>query len=113
MQEVIGTGAPSERTVVRWIHDFSAGKETFSDLPRTGRIPEVVNERSKSNIKDIVAADARLTIVQISGISSISKSTVQRILTEHLHMRKLCARWVPHHLSEEEKANRVRIASDI
>ena len=40
----------------------------------------------------------------------MSVSSVYRINTYNLKMRKVAARWVPHHLSDEQKACRQRIA---
>ena len=34
-------------------------------------------------------------------------------LTDHLHMRKICAKLVPKSLSLEQKANRVEICEDL
>lgn len=35
------------------------------------------------------------------------------ILTHNLGLKKICARWVPHALSKEQKDNRVRIARQL
>jgi hypothetical protein len=37
------------------------------------------------------------------------KNAVHRILTDHLGMRKICAKLVPKNLSLEQKANRLEI----
>jgi len=41
------------------------------------------------------------------------KSAVHGILTERLHVRKLCAKLVPKNLSVEQKANRLEICQDL
>ena len=43
----------------------------------------------------------------------MSVSSVYRINTYNLKMRKVAARWVPHHLSDEQKACRQRIAEEL
>ena len=40
----------------------------------------------------------------------MSVASVYRIITNNLKMRKVAARWVPHHLSDKQKACRQRIA---
>jgi hypothetical protein len=43
----------------------------------------------------------------------IPRTTVNRILTEELLMTKICAVWVPHSLSQQNMAERVRGANDL
>ena len=43
----------------------------------------------------------------ISHFLKISRSLVQKIVTEHLLLSKLCARWVPKQLTPEHKAKRM------
>ena len=43
----------------------------------------------------------------------ISVASVYRIITNNLTMRKVAARWVPHHLNDEQKACRQRIAKEL
>ena len=40
----------------------------------------------------------------------MSVASVYRIITDNLKMRNVAASWVPHHLSDEQKACRQRIA---
>ena len=49
-------------------------------------------------------------IVELSGIHS---SSVLKILCERLGLRKICACWVPHLLTDEQKQSRVRLASQV
>ena len=48
---------------------------------------------------------------EIKELSGIHSSSVLKILHERLGLGKICARWVPHLLTDEEKQNRVRLAS--
>ena len=43
----------------------------------------------------------------------MSAASVYRIITNNLRMKKVAARWVPHHLSDEQKAYRQRIAKEL
>ena len=47
------------------------------------------------------------------GLSGIHSSSVLKILCERLGLRKICARWVSHLLTDEQKQSRVRLASQI
>jgi len=49
----------------------------------------------------------------IAEETGLDKSAVHRILTDHLHMQKICAKLVPKNLSVEQKANRSEICQDL
>lgn len=51
-----------------------------------------------------------MTIRWLEQLVGVSDSIIIKILHEHLGMRKLSARWVPHHLSPEQMQARVEFA---
>ena len=53
--------------------------------------------------------DRRLSVRMIAEETDLNKNAVHRILIEHLHIRKICAKLVPKNLSVEQKANRLEI----
>ena len=57
--------------------------------------------------------DRRLSVRMIAEETGLYKNAVHTILTEHLHMRKICAILVPKNLSVEQKANRLEICQDL
>ena len=60
-----------------------------------------------------MARDRRLSVRMTAEKKGLNKNAVHRILTEHLHMRKICAKLVPKNLSVEQKANRMKISQDL
>ena len=48
-----------------------------------------------------------MTYAEIQDIMKISSESLTHILHDCLSVRKHCARWVPHDLSEEQKRGRV------
>jgi len=56
-----------------------------------------------------MAKDRRLSVRMTVEETGLAKNTVNRILTDHLHMRKICAKLVPKNLPVEQKANRLEI----
>jgi len=48
----------------------------------------------------------RLTVRSIAEQENIDRETVRKILTEDLHMRKVCAKMVSKELTEEQKQRR-------
>ena len=60
-----------------------------------------------------MAKDHRLSVRMIAEETGLNKNAVHGILTEHLHMQKICAKLVPKNLSVEQKANWVEICQDL
>ena len=61
----------------------------------------------------MVEQDARLSVKDIASCTSISEGSVQTILKKRLDMRKVCARWVPHLLTEKQKTQRLKYAREL
>lgn len=51
----------------------------------------------------MVSADGRHSVRGLSSATGISRGTVWKILEEDLKMKRKCARFVPHLLTEEQK----------
>ena len=54
-----------------------------------------------------------LAVRSITEQVNTGRETVRKILTEDLHMRKVCAKIVPKKLTEEQKQRRVTICKDL
>ena len=61
----------------------------------------------------MVEQDARLSIKDIASFTGISEGSVQTILKKRLDLRKVCARWIPHLLTEEQKTHRLKCAREL
>ena len=61
------------------------------------------------NVAKLLNDDRRYSCDEIAHELDISHRSVHQILAEHLQMRKITARWVPHMLSEKEKHQHVNI----
>jgi len=103
---VYGKASPSYSTVKEWAKQFRLGRESVEDEPREGRPVEVVTEENIRRIEEELLSDRRLKLKEISVRLEISKTTVIRIIHEHLHMKKVSARWVPKLLSSIQKEHR-------
>ena len=51
-------------------------------------------------------SDRRLTVRMIASELNLNHTTIHRILTQELAMKKLCAKFVPKNLTIEKKDNR-------
>ena len=60
----------------------------------------------------MVEQDARLSVKDITSCTGISEGSVQTVMKKRLDLRKVCARWVPHLLTEEQKTQRLKCARE-
>ena len=61
----------------------------------------------------MVEQDAGLSVKDIASCTGISEGSVQTILKKHSDLRKVCARWVPHLLTEEQKTQCLKCAKEL
>ena len=54
-----------------------------------------------------------MSVKDIVNSAGISEGSVQTILKKLLDLRKVCARWVPHLLTEEQKTQRLKCAREL
>ena len=101
------------RTVFRWVKAFKAGKSSVEDDTRPGRPKNSVTKANIAAVKIVVEQDARLSVKDIASCTGISVGSVQTILKKRLELRKVCARWVPHLLTEEQKTQRLKCAREL
>ena len=104
--EACGNNALSFKTVYRWLAHFSAGKTDISDEARSGRPHEATDPYHIEKVKGVLDEDRRLTCEEVaeSVIGQLMK------LSQHLKMRQIAARWVPHFLMRDQMQERVRLA---
>jgi len=106
LDDVYGEASLSYSTAQEWAKQFRLGTESVEDEPRKGRPVEVTEENVKL-IEEELLSYRRLTLNEISVRLEIPKTTVIRIIHEHLHMKKGSARWVPRILSSIQKEHRL------
>ena len=99
--------------VYMWISSFKKGRTSCKDLPRMGRPVSTFTDANAAKVSDIIAQDRRVSISYICRVSDLSRCCVQRIIHQKLNLTKRCARWVPHHLQEEQKQTRLRVCSEL
>ena len=84
-----------------------SGTRTLEDDDRCGRMATTVTQENVSRVEFLIKKDPKMTYAKIQNTMKISSGNFARILHDCLDVRKRCARWVPHNLSEEQKRGRV------
>ena len=54
-----------------------------------------------------------MSVKDIASCTGISEGSIQTILKKRLDLGKVCARWVPHLLTEEQKTQRLTCAREL
>ncbi|XP_063362897.1 histone-lysine N-methyltransferase SETMAR-like [Cydia amplana] len=106
----LGKSAPPYSTVARWSKEFNLGRTSTQDEHREGRPSVAITGENVKKIHDLVLTDRRMTIRHLVELTGISYGSIQRILTDELHMKKVSARWVPRMLTAEQKKIRCEIS---
>ena len=82
---------------------FKAGRESVRDDERCGRSKEVRTPELIGQIKNFMNKDRHVSIETISAQFDVSVRTVHTIIYEELKMRKICVKFVPRVLREDQK----------
>ncbi|CAH1998361.1 unnamed protein product [Acanthoscelides obtectus] len=104
---VFGNEAPHQSTSSRWYGEFKRGWVSLSDDPRVGAPKTAVTQEIVDAVRKLMIKDRHVTYREIEASLKISKTLIQKILHEELGVRKLVSRWIPHLLTDEQKAARV------
>ena len=108
---IYGPQTISLHTGFRWVKAFKAGK--FSVDTRPGRPKISFTKANIVDVKIVVKQDAQLSVKDIASCTGISEGSVQTIWKKRLDLRKACARWVPHLLTEEQQTQRLKCAREL
>ncbi|GFS73022.1 histone-lysine N-methyltransferase SETMAR [Trichonephila clavipes] len=109
--QVYGEECMSSGMVRRWVRDFKNGRTDVHDEARAGR-PSASDE-TIAKVEAAMLEDRRTTVRELcEKIPEVSKTTIDKILTEHLGYSKVCARWIPKMLTADHKRQRVEAAQE-
>jgi len=96
LTEALGPYTPSYPTVRRWAQHFREGREDVSDDPRSARPISVLTDENIECARQVIEHDPHSTYDDTMVETDLSRSTIERIIHDHLEMRKVVSRWVAH-----------------
>ena len=110
LQMLFQDQAPGYGTIQFWFSEFAAGRTIVSDSPRPGR-PR--SQDLDDAVCRMVEQDPHISARAISLELGVARDTVLNILHNTLGLDHYHLRWVPHALTQAQKAIRVAKARDL
>ena len=86
LQKAFGDETMSQKNVYKWYRDFKEGRERVDDLQRSRRPSTSIIDQK---IKEMVLGNRRLTIRELVDMVGISFGSRQKILKDHLGLRRV------------------------
>ena len=93
-------------SVFEWHKRFKESRESVREDERYWRIKEVNTPELIGQIKNFMDKDRCVSIETISAQFDVSVRTVHTVIREELKMRKICVKFVPRVLREDQKERR-------
>ena len=106
LQTAFGPSCMNWASVLEWHKRFKEGRESVRDDERCVKSKEVRTPELIGQIKNLMDEDRRVSIETISAQLDVSVGTVHTIICEELKIRKICAKFVPRVLREDQKERR-------
>jgi hypothetical protein len=102
--ETYGAGAYPIDSVKYWVKQYDGGRRDPTDLLTPGRPVSDVAEAVSQLLREKPFSSTRHIAAQLR----LSRTSVNSTFVSVLGMRKFSLRWVPHDLTELQKAQRVK-----
>ena len=103
LQTAFGASCMNQTSVFEGHKRFKEGRESVRDDERFGKSKEVRTPELIGRIKNFMDKGRRVSIETISAQFDVIMGTVHTIIYEELKMRKICAKFVPTVLREDQK----------
>ena len=106
LHTAFGASCINRASVFEWYKRFKESRESARDNERCGRSKEVRTPELIGQIKDFMDKDRRVPMKTINAQFDVRVGTVHTIIREELKMQKICAKFVPRVLREDQKERR-------
>ena len=103
LQTAFGPSCMNRASIFEWHKRFKEGRESVRNDEKCGRCTEVRTPELIGQIKNFMDKDRHVSIETISVQFDVSVETVHTIIHEELKMQKICAKFVPRVLREDQK----------
>lgn len=88
------------------------GEMEIEEKPRSGRPVSETTQENIDLVGRLIEEDPHSTYDDLEADTGLSRGTISNIIHDHLKMKKVTSRWVPHELTPHQKQERVRICQE-
>ena len=106
LQTAFRVSCMNRASVFEWHKSFKEGRESVRDDERCGRCKEFRTPELIGQINNFMDKDGRVSIETIIAQFDVSVGTVHTIIREELKTRKICAKFIPRGLKEDQEKSR-------
>jgi len=97
----------------KWHKAFKDSRENVEDDPHSGKTISSTKDQNVEVVRAVMVKDRRLSVRMIAEKKGLDINADHMILTDHLHVRKICPKEVPKNFPVEQKVNRLEICQDL
>ena len=83
-------------------------RSSLKDEFREGHPKTAVVSENIDAVNELIMQDRALTYHEIEVFLGISSTSIHKILHEHLAVKQICSRWIPHNLTIAQKKGSCR-----
>ncbi|XP_065294868.1 protein GVQW3-like [Dermacentor albipictus] len=113
IQTAFGDDAVSSTQIKEWYNWFKDGRKSMESEQRSGRPSTYRNDQVIAEVNAVVMRDRRVTMREIAEEVGIGTFSAHSIMTEHLAMKRVAAKFVPKLLTVEQKQLRLEVSQDM
>ncbi|XP_023243661.1 FERM, ARHGEF and pleckstrin domain-containing protein 1-like [Centruroides sculpturatus] len=113
MQKMYGSVCLSRSKTFEWHKRFLEGRQSLEDDKCVGRPITVQTADSIQKLQEFVSNDCNATLRMMEQALNINKETIREIIKEDFGKTKVCAKFVPHTLTQDQKLMRLEHSREI
>ena len=113
LQTAFRPSCMNRASVFEWHKRFNESRESVRDDERCGRSKEVRTPELIRQIKNFMDKDRHVSIETIRAQFDVSVGTVHTIIRQELKMQKICVKFVPRVLREDQPERRCHDSSEM
>ena len=107
LNSIFGYEAPSMTSFYQCYDEFNRGRSSLQDEFREGHPKSVIVPDTIDAMRQLILQDRHVIYCEIETTLGISGTSIHSILHEHLTVKKICLRLIPHNLPIVQKKARV------
>jgi hypothetical protein len=107
LQAQFGDECLSQPRVFSWAKSFREGRDRAENEPHARRPRTSVNSVNVLKIGELIRANRRITVLELSQEVGISAGSAEEILHNELKVSRVSEKWVPRPLSPEHRERRL------